>query len=60
MIEETKAIEFECSNSNYGNQVLVFNNEEIDIIMRNQNKNIRNHNSDKKENIKYRITIERL
>lgn len=55
-------IEFECSNSNYGTQVLVFNNEEIDVILRNQNKNIRNHNSNSKEKepIKYRITIERL
>ena len=64
MIEETtmelNVIEFECANSNYGSQVLVFNNDEIDIILRNQNKNIRNHNSDKKEDIKYRITIERL
>jgi hypothetical protein len=53
-------IEFECSNSNYGSQVLAFNNEEIDVILRNQNKNIRNHNSQEKETIKYRITIERL
>lgn len=55
-------IEFECSNSNYGTQVLAFNNEEIDVILRNQNKNIRNHNSNSKEKepIKYRITIERL
>lgn len=57
-----ETIEFECSNNNYGNQVLVFNNEEIDVILRNQNKNIRNHNSNSKEKepIKYRITIERL
>lgn len=55
-----EVIEFECSNSNYGTQVLAFNNEEIDVILRNQNKNIRNHNSQKKETIKYRITIERL
>ncbi len=49
---------FECSNSNYGSQILAFNNGEIDVILRNQNKNIRNHNS--KETIKYKITIERL
>lgn len=57
-----EVIEFECSNSNYGSQVLAFNNEEIDVILRNQNKNIRNHNlnSKEKEIIKYRITIERL
>ena len=64
MIEENtmklKVIEFECVNSNYGSQVLVFNNDEIDVILRNQNKNIRNHNSPEKETIKYRITIERL
>jgi hypothetical protein len=53
-------IEFECTGSNYGAQVLAFNNEEIDVILRNQNKNIRNHNSQEKETIKYRITIERL
>lgn len=54
-------IEFECSNSNYGSQVLAFNNEEIDVILRNQHKNNRNNNpSIKKEHIKYRITIERL
>ena len=51
---------FECSNSNYGTQILAFNNEEIDVILRNQNKNIRNHNSKEKETIKYKITIERL
>lgn len=56
----TECIEFECTNSNYGSQVLAFNNEEIDVIMRNQNKNIRNHNSGEKELIKYRITIERI
>lgn len=55
-----EVIEFECSNSNYGTQVLAFNNEEIDVILRNQNKNIRNHNSKEKETIKYKITIERL
>ena len=55
-----ESIEFECMNSNYGSQVLAFNNEEIDIILRNQNKNIRNHNSGEKEPIKYRITIERI
>lgn len=63
MQEETniiEAFEFECTNSNYGTQVLAFNNEEIDVILRNQNKNIRNHNSKEKETIKYRITIERL
>lgn len=51
---------FECSNSNYGTQILAFNNEEIDVILRNQNKKIRNHNSKEKETIKYKITIERL
>ena len=56
----TECIEFECTNSNYGSQVLAFNNAEIDIILRNQNKNIRNHNSGEKEPIKYRITIERI
>ena len=56
----SEVIEFECSNSNYGSQVLAFNNDEIDVILRNQNKNIRNHNSPEKETIKYRITIERL
>ena len=65
MIEENtmklKVIEFECVNSNYGSQVLVFNNDEIDVILRNQNQNNRNNNpSIKKEYIKYRITIERL
>ena len=55
-------IEFICSGSNYGSQVLVFNNDEIDVILRNQNKNIRNHNAVKavKEQIKYRITIEKI
>lgn len=57
---DANIIEFECLGSNYGSQVLVFNNEEIDVILRNQNKNIRNHNSQEKETIKYRITIERL
>ena len=56
----TESIVFECTNSNYGSQVLAFNNAEIDIILRNQNKNIRNHNSGEKEPIKYRITIERI
>ena len=56
----SEVIEFECSNSNYGSQILAFNNDEIDVILRNQNKNIRNHNSPEKETIKYRITIERL
>lgn len=58
----TESIEFECTGSNYGSQVLAFNNEEIDVILRNQNKNIRNHNSStgEKEPIKYRITIERI
>lgn len=52
---------FECSNSNYGTQILAFNNEEIDVILRNQRKDyIRNHNSKEKETIKYKITIERL
>ena len=65
MIEENtmklNVIEFECSNSNYGSQVLVFNNDEIDVILRNQNQNNRNNNpSIKKEYIKYRIVIERL
>lgn len=65
MIEENtmklKVIEFECVNSNYGSQVLVFNNDEIDVILRNQNQNNRNNNpSIKKEYIKYRIVIERL
>ncbi len=55
-------VEFECTGSNYGSQFLAFNNEEIDVILRNQNKNIRNHNSSigEKEPIKYRITIERI
>ena len=55
-------IEFICSGSNYGSQVLVFNNDEIDVILRNQNKNIRNHNTAKavKEQIKYKITIEKI
>ena len=56
----SEVIEFECSNSNHGSQILAFNNDEIDVILRNQNKNIRNHNSSEKETIKYRITIERL
>ena len=65
MIEENtmklKVIEFECVNSNYGSQVLVFYNDEIDVILRNQNQNNRNNNpSIKKEYIKYRIVIERL
>ena len=55
-----ETIKFECTNSNYGTQILAFNNEEIDVILRNQNKNIRNHNSKEKETIKYKITIERL
>lgn len=55
-----ETIEFECTNSNYGTQILAFNNEEIDVILRNQNKNIRNHNSKEKETIKYKITIEKL
>lgn len=59
--ETKEVIEFECVNSNYGSQVLVFNNDEIDVILRNQNQNNRNNNpSIKKEYIKYRITIERL
>ena len=59
---EFTQIEFECTGSNYGTQVLTFNNEEIDVILRNQNKNIRNHNSNtgEKEQIKYRISIERI
>ena len=52
-------IEFICSGSNYGSQVLVFNNKEIDVILRNQNKNIRNHNA-VKEQVKYKITIEKI
>lgn len=60
-VETKEVIEFECVNSNYGSQVLVFNNDEIDVILRNQNQNNRNNNpSIKKEYIKYRITIERL
>ncbi len=47
-------IEFICSGSNYGSQVLIFNNDELDVILRNQDKNIRNHNA-VKEQIKYRI-----
>lgn len=52
-------IEFICSGNNYGSQVLVFNNDEIDVILRNQDKNIRNHNA-VKEQIKYKITIEKI
>ncbi len=55
-----EVVEFECLGSNYGSQVLVFNNDEIDVILRNQNKSIREHNSLEKQDIKYRITIERL
>ena len=53
-------IEFECLNSNYGSQVLVFKNDEINVILRNQNKFNRNHNTEEKEHIKYKITIEKV
>ena len=58
--QELQKIEFICSKNNYGQQVLVFGNDEINVILRNQNKNIREHNSLEKQDIKYRITIERL
>ena len=64
MLEETttgdNVIKFVCTNNNYGQQVLVFTNSEINVILRNQNKNIRNHNSDEKQDVKYKITIEKL
>ena len=59
-IFELEKIEFICSKNNYGQQVLVFGNDKINVILRNQNKNIREHNSLEKQDIKYRITIERL
>lgn len=59
MNEDKTEIEFICSGSNYGSQVLIFNNDELDVILRNQDKNIRNHNA-VKEQIKYRITIEKI
>lgn len=65
MLEETttvdNVIKFVCTNNNYGQQVLVFTNSEINVILRNQKeKTIRNHNSDEKQDIKYKITIEKL
>ena len=64
MLEETttgdNVIKFVCTNNNYGQQVLVFTNSEINVILSNQNKNIREHNSLDKRDIKYKITIERL
>lgn len=57
-MQDKQEIIFELTNSNFGSQVLVFNNDDIDVILRNQSKQIRNHNS-KKEKIIYKITIER-
>lgn len=50
---------FECTPNNYGSQILAFNNDEIDVILRNQNKNARTHNV-AKEIVKYKITIEKV
>lgn len=58
--EIIETLEFICDKSNYGQQILIFNNDEIDVILRNQNKNIRTHNSLDKKELKYKIIIERL
>ena len=55
---ENKIIEFNIDSSNYGNQILVFNDDNLDVILRNNSKTIRNHNKENK-NIKYKITIEK-
>lgn len=57
---QVETIEFVCEKSNYGQQILAFNNNEIDVILRNQNKNIRNYNSLDKKDLKYKITIEKI
>lgn len=46
--EKKQEIEFEALPKNFGLQVLAFNNENIDIIIRNMNK---------KANKKYKIII---
>ena len=51
-------LEFICTGSNYGTQVLVFNNSEIDVILRNQN--IQNRHDAVKETVKYKITVEKI
>ena len=54
-----KEIDFEILQSNYGTQILVFNDEDLDIILRNNSKNMRDYNKENK-NVKYKIKIEKI
>lgn len=58
-INPPEVIEFECVPSNYGSQILAFNNDEIDVILRNQKKGSRNHNDKNKKSL-YKITVEKI
>ncbi len=55
----TEVIKFECTPSNFGSQILAFNNDEIDVILRNQKKGSRSHN-DTNKTANYEITIKKI
>jgi hypothetical protein len=58
-MQEIQEIYFEIKQENYGTQVLVFNDSTLDVILRNNSKEIRTHNSEIKK-IKYKITVEKI
>jgi hypothetical protein len=61
-MQKIQEIYFEIKQENYGTQVLVYNDSTLDVILRNNSKEIRTHNSEytKNVNIKYKITIEKI
>ncbi len=57
--QEEQVINFECTPSNFGSQILAFNNDEIDVILRNQKKGSRSHNDTNKTST-YKIIIKKV